>query len=208
MHCWSRNWHLYAVPQYQEEKKWALVPLAIQPETKIPLTRLLMPFASMLLSASLESLQAEGPQTSRALSSAFRRGSCRVEHLGSRSPGGTERSLRLVAQPTAALRFPPESRSAHPSTSTRQFWHTKICVWPISYTVENCGGENSMRGLQVRVAITPLRSHLSFSGQGVQLSDLGCPLSQAYSKANATPVRIMSPYRTLKWLKRHRLTLT
>lgn len=65
-----------------------------------------------------------------------------------------------------------------------------------------------MRGLQARVAITPLRSHVSFSGQGVQLSDLSCPLSQAYSKANATLVLIMSPYRTLKWLKRHRLTLT
>lgn len=129
MDCWSRNWHLYAVPQYQEEKKWALVPLAIQPETKIPLTRLLMPFASMLLSASLESLQAEGPQTSRALSSAFRRGSCRVEHLGSRSPGGTERSLRLVAQPTAALRFPPESRSAHPSWPQPGSFGIPKCVY-------------------------------------------------------------------------------
>jgi len=63
-----------------------------------------------------------------------------------------------------------------------------------------------MCGLQVGVAITPLRSHLSFPGQGVQLSDLRCPLSQAYSEANTALVLIMSPCPTLKLLKRHRLT--
>lgn len=112
-------------------KKWVLAPLAIQPETKY---HLFASWCHLLLSASLKSLQAEEPQTSRALSSAFSRGSCWA-------PGN------LLPRRNGVQSLPPST--AHHS-SPLSTWEQQGCfgtpkfLYGEYHTLENCGEANSM----------------------------------------------------------------
>lgn len=120
--CWRRNWYLYVVPQYQEEKSefWLHQQYNLrQNTTYLPLGAIC--FCQLLSSpCKLRSLRqvglfllllAEAP----------------VEHLGTCSPGGMGYSLCLQAQPTIALHFPPESSRA--VLARQNFYMVNITHW-------------------------------------------------------------------------------